>query len=349
MLIFLRPGVPAWRRSHPQSLPIRLARSIGRPDGSNADAKPVKHPRDPALMRQSLLAVFLSCLCSAAVTADGSGPSAAGYKFHEIISHDGVPLNIVETGNPSGIPVIFLHGWSQSYLSWRAQLDDPDLGERFRLIAIDLRGHGASGKPWSPEAYAGHEPWADDLAMVMRALDIQRPWVVAWSFGGFVALDYVRSYGEHKLSGLLFAGSHGGLLPRPTAAAMPDLSNDLQAAIESAREFMSLMSAEPMDEEARIRGEFSNVMLPYYVRRVMAGKRFDNTDLVDELSLPMLLVIGDVDFSLPAEAVHEALAQKSNIEVRVYSGIGHSPFIEATRRFNADLVDLITRGQDAQP
>lgn len=300
-------------------------------------------------MRRSLLAVFLSCLCSVGVTADGGSPSTTGYKFHEIISHDGVPLNVVETGNPSGIPVIFLHGWSQSYLSWRAQLDDPDLARRFRLIALDLRGHGASGKPWNPEAYAGHQPWADDLAMVMRSLHTDRPWVVAWSFGGFVALDYVRSHGQHTLSGLLFAGSHGGLLPRPAPAAMPDLSNDLQAAIESAREFMSLMTADPMDEEVRIRGEFSNVMLPYYVRRVMAGKRFDNTDLVDELTLPMLLVMGEVDFSLPAGAVHEALAQKSNIEVRVYPGIGHSPFIEATRRFNADLVDFMTAGQDGQP
>lgn len=300
-------------------------------------------------MRQVLLPALLLFLGTAGAIADDGGESARpGYKFHEIISPDGVPLNVVETGNPGGPPVVFLHGFSQSYLSWRAQLDDPELARRFRLIALDLRGHGASAKPWAPEAYEGHIPWADDLATVMRTLDIHHPWVVAWSFGGYVALDYVRRYGQQPLAGLLFAGSHGGLLVRPPAAPR-DLSNDLQAAIERAREFMSLMSAEPMGEEERIRGEFSYVMLPPYVQRAFAGKRFDNTDLVAVLSLPMLLVLGEVDFSVQVDPIREALAQKSNIEVRVYPGVGHSPFIEATGRFNADLVEMITQGQRTQP
>lgn len=300
-------------------------------------------------MRSHLLAVLLLCVGSAGAAADFSDESIVqSYIFHEIISRDGVPLNVVETGNPAGAPVVFLHGFSQSYLSWRAQLDDPELAQRYRLIALDLRGHGASGKPWVAAAYQGHEPWADDLAMVMRTLDVHQPWLVAWSFGGFVALDYVRSYGQQPLAGLLFAGSHGGLLRRPVGAT-PDFSNDLQAAIDRAREFMGLMSAEPLPDDVRMRGEFSHVMLPPYVRRAFVGKNLDNSDLISELTLPMLLVVGGVDFSLDAEAISEALAHKSNIEVRVYSGVGHSPFVEATSLFNADLVEIIGRGQEAQP
>ncbi len=295
------------------------------------------------LMRSPLLAALLVCLAGTGAIADPrDAASAQNYTFHEIVSHDGVPLNVVETGNRAGVPVVFLHGFSQSYLSWRAQLDDADLAQRYRLIALDLRGHGASGKPWTPEAYQGHEPWADDLAMVMQTLDIHQPWLVAWSFGGFVALDYVRRYGQQPLSGLLFTGSHGGLLRRPVGAT-PDFSNDLQAAIESAREFMSLMSAQPLPDEIRVRGEFSHVMLPPYVRRAFVGKSLDNSDLISDLTLPMLLVIGEADFSLNAAVISEALGHKSNIEVRVYSGVGHSPFVEAAKRFNADLVEIISR------
>lgn len=299
-------------------------------------------------MRSLLLAVLL-CLGSAGAAAESSDTSSAqSYTFHEIISHDGVPLNVVETGNPDGAPVVFLHGFSQSYLSWRAQLDDPELAQHFRLIALDLRGHGASGKPWVPEAYQGHEPWADDLAMVMQTLDIHQPWLVAWSFGGFVALDYVRRHGQAPLAGLLFTGSHGGLIARPNGET-PEFSNDLQAVIDGAREFMGLMSVEPVPEDVRVRGEFSHVMLPPYVRRAFVGKNLDNTDLVDELTLPMLLVIGEDDFSMNVEAISGTLAHKPNIELRVYAGVGHSPFVEATPRFNADLVEFISRAQDARP
>ncbi|MCC5869904.1 MAG: alpha/beta hydrolase [Gammaproteobacteria bacterium] len=300
-------------------------------------------------MRSCLFIVLLLCLGSAGASADaGDSSTAQRYTFYEIISHDGVPLNVVETGNPDGAPVVFLHGFSQSYLSWRAQLDDPELAQRFRLIALDLRGHGASGKPWLPEAYRGHEPWADDLAMVMQTLDIHQPWLVAWSFGGFVALDYVRRHGQAPLAGLLFTGSHGGLIRRPVGEA-PEYSNDLQAAIDNAREFMGLMSVEPVPEDVRVRGEFSHVMLPPYVRRAFVGKNLDNVDLIDELTLPMLLVIGEDDFSMNVETISETLAHKSNIELSVYPGVGHSPFVEATPQFNAELVELISRGQAAQP
>jgi non-heme chloroperoxidase len=52
----------------------------------------------------------------------------------------GVKINVVETGNPDGPPILFIHGWSQSHASWFRQLNAPELSERFRLIALDLRG-----------------------------------------------------------------------------------------------------------------------------------------------------------------------------------------------------------------
>jgi pimeloyl-ACP methyl ester carboxylesterase len=87
-------------------------------------------------------------------------------RFHEVNAADGTPLNVVETGNVDAPALLLLHGFSQSYLSFHPQLHDPDLTERFRVVAFDLRGHGGSGKPWLREAYAGHRPWADDVHRV---------------------------------------------------------------------------------------------------------------------------------------------------------------------------------------
>jgi pimeloyl-ACP methyl ester carboxylesterase len=63
---------------------------------------------------------------------------------HQFKTQDDVTLNAVETGNPLGQAILFVHGLSQSWRSWRAQFADPQLRERFRLLALDLRGHGES-------------------------------------------------------------------------------------------------------------------------------------------------------------------------------------------------------------
>jgi non-heme chloroperoxidase len=63
---------------------------------------------------------------------------------HQIKTRDDVTIHVVETGNPSRPAVLFVHGISQSWRSWLAQFADPRLRDRFRLVALDLRGHGES-------------------------------------------------------------------------------------------------------------------------------------------------------------------------------------------------------------
>ena len=62
----------------------------------------------------------------------------------QVKSHDDVTINVVETGDPSRSAVLFVQGIQQSWRSWLAQFADRGLRERFRLVALDLRGHGDS-------------------------------------------------------------------------------------------------------------------------------------------------------------------------------------------------------------
>jgi non-heme chloroperoxidase len=304
----------------------------------------------PLLLACALLALSATGAAEPPSATPPAAPPAdaravpGGLTFHLVRSADGLPLNVVEAGNPAGPPLLFLHGFSQSYLSWLGQLGDSQLRRRFRLVALDLRGHGASGKPWEPSAYAGHEPWARDVRSVVEALGLERPWLVGWSFGGFVALDYVREFGEAAVAGVVLTGSQAGLVSFPTGSAPVD--GDLEAAIRNAREFMQLMAASPLPADAVERGVFSHVMLPSYARAAMAGKRLDNTDLRARLTLPMLVILGEEDPSVPVETVRPALSGRANIDVRVYPAVGHSAFLEARERFNADLAAFVA-GQPA--
>ena len=86
----------------------------------------------------------------------------------------GLSLHVREWGNPSGTPILFLHGWSQSHLAWARQ-SDSDLADDFRLVACDLRGHGMSETPRDAEHYTQGQRWADDVAAILGELDLDRP------------------------------------------------------------------------------------------------------------------------------------------------------------------------------
>jgi pimeloyl-ACP methyl ester carboxylesterase len=288
-----------------------------------------------------------------APSAAAPAPSAAApaarldLRFHTIIAPDGVPLVAAEAGNPGGPPILLLHGYSQSHLSWLAQIRDPGLAAQFRLVALDLRGHGASGKPWTPESYAGSKPWADDVRATITQLGLGRPVIVGWSFGGYVAMDYVREYGQDAVAGIVLVASHGGLLPRPPSN-VPPTPDDLRDAPASARRFMSLMGATPLPPEVVDYGTASVLMLPPYARRAGLGKRLDNRDLVDRLELPLLAILGGADVSVDSAGLARLLAQRPAAGARVYEGVGHSPFVEAAARFGADLAEFVDRVTPAQ-
>ena len=125
-------------------------------------------------------------------------------KHHTITGGGGVRLHVVETGNSSGRPILFIHGFSQCWLAWSRQLSS-DLADRYRLVAMDLRGHGLSDKP--RDGYADSRLWADDINAVIRALKLDRPVLCGWSYGPLVILDYVRHYGEEAVGGMAFVGA----------------------------------------------------------------------------------------------------------------------------------------------
>lgn len=155
-------------------------------------------------------AAFAGLWAGCGGSGDDSTKGAQMLSFDSVTTADGVRLNVVQTGNPLGPAIVFVHGISQSWLSWVAQLGDGALRSRYRLIAFDLRGHGASqgsqvavdadGAAYAPLADAAYNNgnaaetaalWAADLQAVIGGLALTAPTVVGWSYGGAVLLDCI--------------------------------------------------------------------------------------------------------------------------------------------------------------
>jgi non-heme chloroperoxidase len=124
----------------------------------------------------------------------------------KIVGGGGLKLAAYEAGKADGPPIVFIHGFSGNHLTWERQFSG-SLAAEFRLVAFDLRGHGASDKPLEAVRYTNSALWAEDLAAVIRVKNLNRPVLVGWSYGGYVIADYIRKFGDGKIGGVVFLGS----------------------------------------------------------------------------------------------------------------------------------------------
>ncbi|SFN83862.1 alpha/beta fold hydrolase [Sphingomonas sp. OK281] len=279
-----------------------------------------------------------------AATATPAAPAEPDVRF--VVGGGGVPIAIEEWGNRAAPAVVLIHGAGFAKEYWAPQHADAALARRFHIVAFDLRGHGASGKPWREEDYADTGLWADDLAAVIAAAKLDRPTIVAWSMGGYAAIDYVRKFGTGSLAGLMMVSTTGGLIPANKVVradpaygrANTDLmSGELErfaAGGEALVPFMSSRTLSPATRAAWSRQQFS---WPVYSRRAMRGFRIDNADLARKLPLPILFVVGGKDAAMPVAGLKTLAASLPHGRVINFADAGHTVSADTPVAFDAAL------------
>jgi len=262
---------------------------------------------------------------------------------HKITGGGGIQLHLVETGNPRGRPIMFIHGFSQCWLSWRRQLSS-DLTDDFRLVAMDLRGHGLSDKP--REGYADSKLWADDVHAAIQALKLDRPVLVGWSYGPLVILDYIRHYGEDGISGINFIG---GITKLGSDEAMSVLgpeflslvpgffSTEVEEIVRSLDSLLRLCYAQELSAEDWYLMLGYGLSVPPYVRQALLSRSFDNDDLLPRIRKPVLITQGTEDAIVKPNAVDKHKAGLPNAQIHMVKNVSHAPFWDDAARFNQRL------------
>jgi pimeloyl-ACP methyl ester carboxylesterase len=263
--------------------------------------------------------------------------------LHTVMGGDGVPLHVVDTATPTDRSILFIHGFSQSWLTWSRQLRSP-LANEFRLVALDLRGHGRSGKP--RDAYGDSQLWADDIHAVITALNLSAPILCGSSYGPLVMLDYVRHYGEQNIGGLQFVG---GVTNLGSAKALSVLSPAFLNLIpgffsenteDSVRSLESLfrmcIAEEPSMEDACLALGWA-LLTPPHVRRSLFSRMLDNDELLRTLRKPVLLTHGSLDAVVTPQIVHQHQSLIPHAQIHLMNGAGHAAFWDHTEAFNERL------------
>jgi non-heme chloroperoxidase len=270
------------------------------------------------------------------ITAPASRPPEP--RLADVRLSTGVRLSYAAQGDADGRPAILLHGLSDSWFSYSRVL--PEISQRYRLYALDLRGHGDSDRP--DDGYAPREMAADVIAF-MDAMGIERAALVGHSMGSFV-VQQVALAAPERVAGLVLIGS--------ASEARNEVTLELQAALASlpdtvpadfAREFQASTVHLPVPEAFMRRVVSESVKAPARVwRAALAGLvgtgRFGG---LAGSGVPALLIWGDRDAIFPRSEQEALVSALPVASLRVYRDTGHAPHWERPGEVVRDLENFL--------
>lgn len=254
----------------------------------------------------------------------------------------GVDLDVIQSGDPAGVPLVLLHGLSDSNVSMRLLMDR--LPNWIRAIAITQRGHGDSSKPAGPYAVSA---FVADLNTALDRLGVSRAFILGHSMSSVIAQRFAIRHPE-RVSGLVLVGAFPGLRGNPAVAdfyeaEIAGLEDPIDPAFALAFQESTLSQPVPppfLDLVVR-----ESLKLPANAwREILQDLMADDTtaDLAG-VSAPTVLLWGDQDGFVSRQDQERLLSALPNAALSVFEDTGHAPHWEAPAPFAQQLTDFIRR------
>ncbi len=246
----------------------------------------------------------------------------------------------------TGQPIIFIHGVWMSSRFFEPQYTA--LSDRFRVIALDLRGHGRS-----THTPAGHTvpTYAQDLRAFIQGLALDDVILAGWSMGAFVIWDYVKQFGTAGIKGTIVIDESASDFKWPDwsygFADLPTLTHIL-ATVQTARPdfvnaLIGLMFKDAPDATAH-RWMFDEITrLPESIATAIL---FDQTlqdyrPVLAQVDVPTLLCFGRDEKLIPVAAGEHLAQALPQARLVVFEESSHCPFMEEPERFNREVAAFV--------
>jgi non-heme chloroperoxidase len=267
-------------------------------------------------------------------------PTAMTMFARSVTLSDELRLEYVERGNADGLPVIFLHGVTDSWGAFEGVL--ARLPDEFHAIALSQRGHGNSSRPAGGYRLAD---FAADVVRVLDALEIPRAVIVGHSMGSLVAQQFAISHPERTLGVVLMGSAPNVRECKVIQAYARDEVAGLTDPIDPAfaREFQVATIARPVAEGLIDACVLESLKVPARVwRDAFAGFiDIDFTDALRWLRVPVLVASGDRDGFFPLDHALRLHDLIPGSRLLVYEGGGHAFHWEDPDSFVRDLVGFL--------
>lgn len=267
------------------------------------------------------------------VAAAPSATASQGrHAFMGTSQRDDVVINF-QTAGSGGPPLVFVHGWCSDHRFFQPQFEH--FQDAHHVVAIDLRGHGASSKP--PGDY-DIPTYAADLAWLCEELNLTRPIVIGHSMGALVALEAAYQFPTLMAAAVLIEPAPLAF-PSDVQAAMPELLGALAGPHhkEAQREFIEgsgmFMPTDDADQRAWIVDAMTSVRQDVMLSSLMAIAKWGAEATQKHWTLPVLDIIGANPLTDPA--LLRALC--SDLKVEPSGDVGHFNQLLAPQQVNDAL------------
>jgi non-heme chloroperoxidase len=279
--------------------------------------------------------------------------------MNTITTSDGTQIYYKDWG--SGQPVVFSHGWPLSADAFEDQMFFL-VSHGYRCIAHDRRGHGRSSQSWNGNDM---DTYADDLAALVQALDLQNAVHVGHSTGGGEVARYIARHNTKRVAEVVLIGAVPPLMLKTAAnpGGLPmEVFDQLRAGVLADRsQFFKDLSL-PFYGYNRPGAKVSEgVRDSFWLQGMMAGfpaayfciKAFSETDQTEDLrkiDVPTLIIQGDDDQIVPL--ADSGVLQSKLIKgaaLKVYPGAPHGLCSTHKDKVNADLLTFLRAQHGAAP
>ena len=258
-----------------------------------------------------------------------------------------IPVNDIEIHYREqgvGFPLVLLHGLNGDLTGWALVM--PELAKHFRTIALDIRGHGESGKPDQPYSI---KEFSEDLREFLRRLKIPQANILGLSMGGAIAQQFTLDYPQMVRALVLI--STFSYIDEPCRRAFLRLRESLStggypAFFDTVVQLAftpQYTAANPTAiaelKEKRIRtnsplaiGRANDACLAFHLKDEIAGIRH-----------PTLVISGREDVFTPihlAEQIHKAIYHS---EWKILEGVGHNLYIEKASQLTQIVLDFLKK------
>lgn len=272
---------------------------------------------------------------------------------HAIACVNGVRLYVMLVGDERARPLLLLHGFTGSVETWAPFL--PAFALQFRVIAVDLLGHGRSDAPEDPERYR-MERCVEDLLALLDAYGIAQADVLGYSMGGRVALCLAVAAAE-RVRALVLESASPGIEDsderRARAAADDALAEQIER--DGLEVFVAAWEQQPLfatqarlPEAVRARLRIQRLHqrplgLANSLRGMGVGRQEPLWQRLAELSMPVLVITGALDEKY-CSIGQRMTACLPRARLEIVPAAGHAVHLEQPEAFIQCVLDFLSGG-----